>query len=32
MHYGSFIGTPEDAEKFRKMLEGKIEVVILPRE
>jgi L-ascorbate metabolism protein UlaG (beta-lactamase superfamily) len=32
MHYGSFIGTLDDAQKFKKMLEGKVEVVILPRE
>ena len=32
MHYGSFIGTPEDAQNFKKALEGKVDTVILPRE
>lgn len=31
MHYGSLVGTMEDAEKFKKALEGKVEVVILPQ-
>jgi len=28
MHYGMYEGTVEDAEKFKKLLEGKIEVII----
>ncbi|MDY6825215.1 MAG: MBL fold metallo-hydrolase [Thermodesulfobacteriota bacterium] len=31
MHYGSVVGGDADAEAFRKALEGKIEVHILPR-
>jgi L-ascorbate metabolism protein UlaG (beta-lactamase superfamily) len=30
MHYGSVVGSSADAEKFKKALEGKVEVVILP--
>jgi L-ascorbate metabolism protein UlaG (beta-lactamase superfamily) len=29
MHYGSIVGTAADAERFKKALEGKVEVVIL---
>ena len=32
MHYGSVVGGPQDAEEFRKLLEGKIQVVIKPLE
>jgi L-ascorbate metabolism protein UlaG (beta-lactamase superfamily) len=32
MHWGSFIGSRADAEKLKKDLEGKIEVVILSKE
>ena len=32
MHYGSIVGTKEDALKFAKKLKGKIDVVILPEE
>ena len=32
MHYGSIVGTKEDAQKFAEKLKGKIEVVILPEE
>ena len=32
MHYGSIVGTKEDARKFAEKLKGKIEVVILPEE
>lgn len=32
MHYGAIVGTPDDAEKFRKALEGEIEVAILSKE
>ncbi len=32
MHYGSIVGSEEDAEKFKKMLEGKIDVRILTKE
>lgn len=32
MHYGAIVGTEKDARRFAKGLEGKIEVVILPRE
>jgi L-ascorbate metabolism protein UlaG (beta-lactamase superfamily) len=31
MHYGSIVGSEKDAEKFAKALEGKIEVIILPK-
>ena len=32
MHYGSIVGSKEDARKFADKLKGKIEVVILPEE
>ena len=32
MHYGSIVGTKEDALKFAEKLKGKIDVVILPEE
>jgi L-ascorbate metabolism protein UlaG (beta-lactamase superfamily) len=32
MHYGSIVGTKEDALMFAEKLKGKIEVVILPEE
>jgi L-ascorbate metabolism protein UlaG (beta-lactamase superfamily) len=32
MHYGSIVGTKEDAQKFAEKLKGKIDVVILPEE
>ncbi len=32
MHYGAIVGSEDDAEKFKKALEGKIEVVILHKE
>jgi L-ascorbate metabolism protein UlaG (beta-lactamase superfamily) len=32
MHYGSIVGSEDDAKKFRKALEGKIEVVVLQKE
>jgi L-ascorbate metabolism protein UlaG (beta-lactamase superfamily) len=32
MHYGSIVGTKDDAEKFAEKLKGKIEVVILKEE
>jgi len=32
MHYGSVVGGPQDAEEFRTLLEGKIQVVIKPLE
>ena len=32
MHYGTVVGSDEDAIKFKKALEGKIEVLILPKE
>ena len=32
MHYGAIIGSAADAEKYKKALEGKIEVVVLPKE
>ena len=32
MHYGAIVGTEEDAKKFKKALEGQIEVVILQKE
>ena len=32
MHYGSIVGSKDDAREFAKGLEGKIEVVILPEE
>jgi len=32
MHYGAIVGSDEDALKFKKALEGRIEVTILPKE
>jgi len=32
MHYGSIVGSSSDAKKFQEQLQGKIEVVILPKE
>lgn len=32
MHYGEIVGSEEDAKKFKKALDGQIEVVILSRE
>lgn len=32
MHYGSVVGSTRDAEEFRRLLEGKVEVVIKQRE
>ena len=32
MHYGSIVGTKEDAQKFAEKLKGKIEVIILKEE
>lgn len=32
MHYGSIVGTKDDAQKFAEKLKGKIDVVILPEE
>ena len=32
MHYGAIVGSEADAEKFKKALEGRIEVVILQKE
>ncbi len=32
MHYGSIVGSEDDAKKFKKSLDGEIEVVILPKE
>lgn len=32
MHYASIVGTEDDAEKFKKALEGKIKVVVLEEE
>jgi L-ascorbate metabolism protein UlaG (beta-lactamase superfamily) len=32
MHYGSIVGSESDANKFKKALEGKIEVVILEKQ
>jgi L-ascorbate metabolism protein UlaG (beta-lactamase superfamily) len=31
MHYGSIVGTESDAQKFQKLLKGKVEVRILPK-
>ena len=31
MHYGAIVGSEEDAQKFKQALEGKVEVVILPK-
>jgi L-ascorbate metabolism protein UlaG (beta-lactamase superfamily) len=32
MHYGSIVGSSSDAERFQEKLQGKIKVVILPKE
>ncbi|MGE5558316.1 MAG: MBL fold metallo-hydrolase [Bacillota bacterium] len=32
MHYGSIVGTPEDGERFKKLLDGKIEVMVMKAE
>jgi L-ascorbate metabolism protein UlaG (beta-lactamase superfamily) len=32
MHYGSIVGTRDDAEKFAALLKGRIDVRILPEE
>ncbi len=32
MHYGAIVGSEDDAMKFKKALEGQIEVVILQKE
>jgi len=32
MHYGSIVGSASDAKKFQEKLQGKIQVVILPKE
>lgn len=32
MHYGSIVGTEADAESFKRELEGKVKVVLLPKE
>lgn len=32
MHYGAIVGSEDDAKKFKKALEGKVEVVILQKE
>ena len=32
MHYGAIVGSEEDAKKFKKTLEGQVEVVILQKE
>ncbi|GAB4223076.1 MAG: MBL fold metallo-hydrolase [Spirochaetales bacterium] len=32
MHYGSIVGSEKDAEEFRRLLEGKIQVVVKPLE
>ena len=29
IHYGKFEGTKEDAQKFKQLLEGKVEVILL---
>jgi L-ascorbate metabolism protein UlaG (beta-lactamase superfamily) len=31
MHYGAIVGDDKDAEKFKKALEGKVDVLILPK-
>jgi L-ascorbate metabolism protein UlaG (beta-lactamase superfamily) len=31
MHYGAIVGNEQDAEKFKKGLEGKVEVLLLPK-
>jgi hypothetical protein len=32
MHYGSIVGTNDDAQRFAEKLKGKIDVVILQKE
>ncbi|HDM75662.1 MAG TPA: MBL fold metallo-hydrolase [Deltaproteobacteria bacterium] len=32
MHFGSIVGSDDDARRFKKLLEGKVEVRILPKE
>lgn len=32
MHYGAIVGSADDAEAFRKALEGEIKVLVLPKE
>ena len=32
MHYGAIVGSEDDAKKFKKALEGQVEVVILQKE
>jgi hypothetical protein len=31
MHYGAIVGNDDDAQKFKKGLEGKVEVLILKK-
>jgi L-ascorbate metabolism protein UlaG (beta-lactamase superfamily) len=31
MHYGAIVGNDQDAQKFKKGLEGKVEVLILSK-
>ena len=31
MHYGAIVGAEDDARKFKEALEGKVEVMILPK-
>jgi len=31
IHYGMYEGTKEDAQKFKELLEGKVEVLIIDR-
>jgi hypothetical protein len=31
MHYGAIVGDDKDAEKFRRALEGKVDVLVLPK-
>ncbi len=31
MHYGSIVGSEKDAERFKRLLEGKVEVLVLKR-
>ena len=31
MHYGAIVGSDEDAQKFKKGLAGKVEVLVLPK-
>ena len=32
MHYGSIVGGISDAEEFRRLLDGKVKVIVLPKE